>query len=55
MLESDHKPLLAIFGENKGLPVMAAARMQRWAFILSGFNYSMKYIKGTEPFIKNSS
>ncbi|XP_055922719.1 uncharacterized protein K02A2.6-like, partial [Eupeodes corollae] len=45
-LESDHKPLLAIFGENKGLPVMAAARMQRWAFILSGFDYSIKYIKG---------
>lgn len=47
-LESDHKPLLAIFGENKGLPVMAAARIQRWAFILSGFNYTMRFVKGIE-------
>lgn len=27
---------------------MAAARMQRWAFILSGFNYTMRYVKGAE-------
>lgn len=45
-LFTDHKPLLAIFGEKKGLPVMAAARMQRWALILSGFNYTVRYIKG---------
>lgn len=48
ILECDHKPLLAIFGENKGLPVLAAARMQRWAFILSGFNYCMKHVKGID-------
>lgn len=45
-LATDHKPLLAIFGENKGLPIMASARMQRWAFILSGFSYSLRHIKG---------
>lgn len=45
-LKTDHKPLLAIFGENRGLPLMAAARMQRWALSLSGFNYSIEYIKG---------
>lgn len=47
-LDTDHKPLLAIFGQYKGLPVMASARMQRWAFILSGFNYSINHIKGVE-------
>ena len=47
VLRTDHKPLLSIFGENKGLPLMAAARMQRWAFILSGFNYHIQYIKGS--------
>lgn len=47
MLRTDHKPLLTIFGENKGLPIMASARMQRWALILSGFNYTVEYIKGT--------
>lgn len=45
-LHTDHKPLLAIFGEHRGLPVMASARMQRWAFILSGFDYHVKHIKG---------
>ena len=25
---------------------MAAARIQRWAFILSGFNYKIEYVKG---------
>lgn len=45
LLRTDHKPLLTIFGENKGLPLMAAARVQRWAFILSGFNYSIEYVK----------
>lgn len=47
-LHTDHKPLLAIFGENRGLPVMAAARMQRWAFILSGFVYNLKHVKGIQ-------
>lgn len=47
-LETDHRPLLALFGENKGIPVMAAARMQRWALTLSGFNYSIKYVKGRD-------
>lgn len=45
-LATDHKPLLAIFGENRGLPQMASARMQRWAFILSGFSYKITHIKG---------
>lgn len=25
---------------------MASARVQRWAFLLSGFNYTIEYIKG---------
>lgn len=47
ILESDHKPLLALFGEEKGIPVMAAGRLQRWALYLSGLNYTFKYIKGS--------
>lgn len=50
ILQTDHKPLIAIFGENKGIPVMAAARMQRWAFILSGFNFKIRHIKGTSNY-----
>lgn len=47
ILQTDHKPLISIFGEHKGIPLMAAARMQRWAFILSGFNFKIKHIKGS--------
>lgn len=50
ILQTDHKPLVGIFGESKGLPDMAAARMQSWAFILSGFNYKIEYINGKNNF-----
>lgn len=46
ILQTDHKPLVTIFGENKGIPVMAAARIQRWALLLSGFSYTIEYVKG---------
>ncbi|KAI8117110.1 Retrovirus-related Pol polyprotein from transposon 412, partial [Lucilia cuprina] len=46
VLKTDHKPLTTLFGENKGLTIMTSARMQRWSLILSGFNYSVEYIKG---------
>nr|XP_041633413.1 uncharacterized protein K02A2.6-like [Drosophila kikkawai] len=46
ILRTDHKPLLGIFGESKGLPLMASARIQRWSVILSGFEYSVEYVKG---------
>lgn len=55
VLQTDHKPLLTIFGEHKGLPVMAAARMQRWAYILSGFNYEIRYINGSSNFADHLS
>lgn len=47
ILQTDHKPLLAIFGDKKGIPVMAAARMQRWAFQLSAFNFKIQHVKGS--------
>jgi len=28
-LVSDHKPLLALFGDKKGMPLTAAGRLQR--------------------------
>ena len=47
-LRTDHRPLITIFGSNKGLPVMASARMQRWALILSAFEYTIEYVKGSK-------
>lgn len=45
-LQTDHKPLLGLFGEATGLPQMAASRIQRWAIFLSAFNYTLQYVKG---------
>lgn len=44
-LVTDHKPLLAIFGEKRGIPQMSTSRLQRWAFHLSAFNYTNKSCK----------
>ncbi len=45
-LFTDHQPLVAIFSPSKSVPVMAAARLQRWALLLGGHNYSVEF-KGT--------
>ena len=42
-LISDHKPLIHIFGRNKGLPEMSSNRISRWALFLMNYNYSIKY------------
>ena len=34
---TDHKPLTAILGAKKGIPSLAAARLQRWAVLLSAY------------------
>jgi len=34
---TDHKPLTTILGPKKGIPTLAAARLQRWALILSAY------------------
>lgn len=43
-LETDHKPLLAIFGSKKGIPIHTANRLQRWAITLLAYNFDIKYI-----------
>ncbi|CAI6365252.1 unnamed protein product [Macrosiphum euphorbiae] len=48
ILRTDHKPLVMIFGPKKGIPVMAANRLQRYAIFLSGYNYEIQFIKGTD-------
>ena len=42
-LVTDHKPLLAILGPKKGIPPLAAARLQRWAVLLSAYTYDIRY------------
>ncbi len=42
-LVTDHKPLMAILGSKKSLPTLAAARLQRWAIILLGYQYTLEF------------
>lgn len=45
-LVTDHKPLCKILGETEPVPTLAAARLQRWAFILSSYDYELQHIAG---------
>ena len=42
-LVTDHKPLLTILGPKKGVPTLAAARMQHWALILAVYQYQLQF------------
>ena len=42
-LITDHKPLTAILGPKRGVPPLATARMQRWALLLSAYDYDIVY------------
>jgi len=43
VLVTDHKPLLTLFGPKKGIPSLAAARLQRWALLLSAYSYDIEF------------
>ncbi|XP_024081037.1 uncharacterized protein K02A2.6-like [Cimex lectularius] len=47
-LVTDHRPLMYIFGARKKLPVYAANRLQRWAYLISNYNYSIKCVKSKD-------
>ena len=42
-LITDHKPLVTIMGPKKGIPSLAAACLQRWAILLSAYDYTIQY------------
>ena len=42
---SDSKPLGYIYGNKKGIPIYAANRVQRWAYLLSLYNFEIVYEK----------
>ena len=47
-IQTDHKPLLGIIGEQKALPVMASPRMVRWALMLGAYDYRLEYRPGSK-------
>ena len=42
-LVTDHKPLTTILGPKKGVPPIAAARLQRWALKLAAYSYDIEF------------
>ena len=48
MKKSDHKPLQHLLGERKGIPIMASARVQRWALALSAYDYTVQDVAGKD-------
>ena len=48
ILLTDHKPLLGLLSENKPIPAMACARIQRWALLLASYNYTLQYRSGVD-------
>ena len=48
ILRTDQKPLVKIFGEHVGLSSTVAARLQRWALILSRYDYHIEFIRGCD-------
>ncbi|XP_062557640.1 uncharacterized protein K02A2.6-like [Armigeres subalbatus] len=43
-LQTDHAPLLRIFGSKKGIPTYTANRLQRWALTLLSYDFSIEYV-----------
>lgn len=47
-IKTDHQPLVSIFGSKKGIPMMAASRLQRWSLYLSQFDFEISFLKGSD-------
>uniref|UniRef100_A0A914VIB5 RNA-directed DNA polymerase n=1 Tax=Plectus sambesii TaxID=2011161 RepID=A0A914VIB5_9BILA len=44
LLQTDHQPLVRIFGSKKGLPTTAANRLQNYGIILMGYSFDIEYV-----------
>ncbi|XP_054277868.1 uncharacterized protein K02A2.6-like [Macrosteles quadrilineatus] len=44
LIQTDHRPLLSIFGSSKGVPVTTSCRIQRWALFLTNFRFDIEYV-----------
>ena len=47
-INTDHKPLMYLFGENRSISHLSSPRIQRWSLILAGYDYSVKYRAGND-------
>ena len=54
VIRTDHKPLLGLFGRTKLVPVNANARVQRWALLLSQFDYDLCFKAGKDNVVADA-
>eukprot|EP00731_Ephydatia_muelleri_P021513 Em0014g104a len=54
ILCSDHKPLERILCPKKEIPKLAVGRLQRWALLLSTYNYFLRQIQGKDNVIADA-
>ena len=45
-LVTDHRPSLKILGSKQGISTLAAARLQRWAIVLSAYDCDLEFTPG---------
>ncbi|XP_052566467.1 uncharacterized protein K02A2.6-like [Culex pipiens pallens] len=43
-LQTDHKPLLSIFGSKKGIPLHTANRLQRWPLTMLNYDFEIQHV-----------
>ena len=43
-MQTDHKPLVTIFGSKKGHPTYTANRLLRWGTILLNYDFQIQYL-----------
>lgn len=48
VIETDHRPLLGLFGKGYATSKIAAGRISRWCVFLNQFEYTMLYKEGTK-------
>ena len=41
--QTDHKPLTILFGPKRGIPVLAASRLQIWSIQPAAYQYDIEY------------
>ncbi|XP_065079445.1 uncharacterized protein K02A2.6-like [Ochlerotatus camptorhynchus] len=47
LLQTDHQPLLKVFGSKKGISVYTANRLQRWALTLLLYDFDIQHVSST--------
>ena len=48
VLYTDHKPLLGLFGPERGVPAMASGRMQLWLMAMEAYEFQILHRRGTQ-------